>query len=141
MPIITYPFQPDFLRNSKTNKLVVTYRPYIDIKIGIENKWKDNKITCLIDSGADRNLFPASTVKSLGVVIQKGSKTVHKGIGNYILTSYTHTVKISIENKTFETEIDFSEDAYIPLLGRQGFFNYFKKISFIMSEKIVELKY
>lgn len=87
-------------------------------------------INCLVDSGADFNLFPADIGEKLGLKISEGKVKTHLGIGNVGITAYTHSVKLFLKDYNFKTEIDFSYDNKIPLLGSYGFFRNFKRIIF-----------
>lgn len=63
------------------------------------------------------------------------------GIGNIGITAYVHPVKIFIQAYNFKTDIHFSYDHRIPLLGRYGFFKYFKQVVFNERKLQVELEY
>ncbi|HUV72062.1 MAG TPA: hypothetical protein VMW25_03565 [Clostridia bacterium] len=47
-----------------------------------------------------------------------------------VVSAYTHKIKIYVQTISFDTQIDFSYEIDYPLLGRDGFFNKFKKITF-----------
>lgn len=98
-------------------------------------------LTRLIDSGADFNLFPADIADSLGITVRKGEKFEHMGIGNVGITAYSHKVKLFLDGYNFTTEAHFSYDHKIPLLGRIGFFKYFKTVTFNENDKKLQLKY
>lgn len=89
-------------------------------------------VDCLVDSGADINLFPASWGESIGLKIRKGTEVKIWGIGTSFVLAYKHTVKLVLGNSKIqlETDVYFSFDQTIPLLGRDGFFNKFKSITF-----------
>jgi len=117
-----------------TKKKVIRFvsRALIRIKLEYGGNLSPYPITCLIDSGCDFNLFPASWAKSLGIIIEDGTPVKYIGIGKSDLIAYSHFVKIHVEdtNMSFTTKVDFSEKQQTPLLGRSGFFSYFKKIIF-----------
>ncbi len=117
-----------------TNRKVYRYvdRPYVRIRLEYGKNISATPVTCLIDSGCDFNLFPAHWGETLGIAIEDGEPVNYMGIGNSGLKAYTHKVKIHIEGTAinFVTAIDFSKDQQTPLLGRSGFFGYFKKITF-----------
>lgn len=98
-------------------------------------------IKCLIDSGAGRNLFPAELGILLGIDIESGVPIVHQGIGKDTLKAYTHNISLFVGIFSFDTEVDFSYEHSFPLLGRYGFFEYFRKVMFNEEEKMVELQY
>lgn len=115
-----------------------TLRPLIPIVISssISHKKSKTPIDCLLDSGADRNLFPASMGENIGIKITKGQKTTHTGIGNSIMEAYRHTISIHCGGISFITSSDFSYQQTIPLLGRDGFFMFFQSITFINRGKV-----
>lgn len=140
MPIITYKFQPDIFRD-KTSKLGVIYRPYVLIKLGHKNKWSKNFIKALIDSGSDHNVFPASFAAEIGINYKNGEYREIFVVGGESVDSYINLVKLKIENKDLETVIQFGEKVQTPLLGREGFFNYFDYIKFNVKRRKIEIKY
>ena len=129
---------PYISEDPKTGKKMEVFRPTIPVMISYDGNpsWD---FQALIDSGADRNLFPAKLGESIGIDIRSGKKRSILGIGGYKIIAYTHKVKILCAGKSFDTEIDFSYEHEQPLLGRDGFFNLFKHISF--SEKIKEMAF
>ena len=141
MPVIKYHFQTDLFRDQKTKKLGTVYRPYARVKLGYGKKWSEKFIRALIDSGADTNVFPASFATEIGIDYKKGTLKKITGIGGYEVESYINLVKLKIEDKQFETVIEFSESIQIPLLGREGFFNYFSYIKLRVKKRLLELKY
>lgn len=141
MSIIKFKFQPDFFINPRTKKLGAIYRPYLLVKLGNGNKWSRNFIRALLDSGADNNVFPASFATEIGIDYKKGEYRRIVGVGGKETESYINFVKIRIENKEFETIVQFGEDIKTPLLGREGFFNYFDYIKLNVKRRLIEIKY
>lgn len=139
MPIVKY----DYFVNPHiyNKKLVAIYSPIIPIKISINHKMYPNTVNSLLDSGADFNLMPAAIGEYVGLAIKKGKKVTHMGIGNVGIIAYAHPVKIFIQGYSFKTDIHFSYDHRIPLLGRYGFFKYFKKVVFNEKKLQVELEH
>ena len=109
--------------------LVDVYRPFIPVKLGHRRKI-GRPFYALVGSGSDRNFFPAALGLVLGINVRKGSLRKVMGIGQYELKSYTHTVNFYLGSKEFKTEVDFSYEQEVPLLGRRGFFSLFKSIKF-----------
>ncbi len=97
-----------------TGKIITILRPTVPIYISYKGNasWP---FQALVDSGADRNLFPAGPGRSIGINIESGVKGKIEGIGRNQITVYTHTVKIYIANYSFETKIDFSKEQQFPL--------------------------
>ena len=141
MPIIKYNFLPDIFFDPKAKKLKTIYRPYILVKLGNKNKWSKNFIKALIDSGSDYNVFPSSFANEIGIDYEKGEYKKIVGVGGLSVDSYMHFVKIKVENKEFETVIQFGNHIQTPLLGREGFFNYFIYAKFNVKKRFLEIKY
>ena len=141
MSVITLDFQPDILISSQTKKLDFIYRPYVFIKLGNGNKWSKNFIRSLIDSGADYNVFPSAFAKEIGINYEAGQKHKTTGVGGQLMTTYLHVVKIKVNSREIDTVVSFGKEIETPLLGRQGFFNYFDRITFIVKSKTLELEY
>ena len=141
MPVKTINFEPDFIINPENGKLDFIYRPYLFIKLGNKSKWSMNFIRSLLDTGADFNTFPASFAKEINLDYKKGKKRETMGFKGESITTYLNIVSLKIDSKIIETAVCFGEEVKTPLLGRQGFFNFFDRISFKTKDKIVELKY
>jgi len=141
MPLLKFSFEPDLYLDPITKKPQVNYRPYVFISLKYKKKVSPNKIRALVDSGADYNTFPSSFAKELGIDVTNGIKHMTTGIGGQVLTVYGHRLGIVLDNKEINTYIFFGKHVTIPLLGRDGFFNYFNKVSFKIKEKRLELKH
>ncbi len=135
MSVVKYDYLPAFETNLKTGEVFVVYRPYVPLILCMNHKVKKDEIACLLDSGADRNIFPAAMAESLGVDITKGKKVLHYGIGKGGLIAYAHKVKLYLGNYGIDTEVDFSIDHDFPLVGRQEFFRFFKRVSILEKGK------
>lgn len=61
------------------------------------------------------------------------------GIGSQLVPAFTEKVSFYIGSHKFDTEVDFSYNQQMPLLGRNGFFNLFKNITFREEDKFVDL--
>lgn len=86
-------------------------QPYVRVQLTSNHKISPTPVNCLVDSGADRNLFPAQWGEVIGMPVRKGKK---------------------------RTYVNFSFEQQVPLLGRTGFFNYFQEILFDeQNEKLV----
>lgn len=141
MPIIKYDFLPDIFFDPKVKKLKTMHRPYALVKLGHKNKWSKNFIKALVDSGADYNVFPSSFADEIGINYTKGEAQKITGVGGLSIDTYMHFVKIKVENKEFETVVQFGKDIQTPLLGREGFFNYFDYAKFNVKRRFLEMKY
>lgn len=139
MSVISYDYIP--IPHILNNKLIAIYSPIVSIRLSAHHKMYPYSIRCLLDSGADFNLLPADIGESLGLSIKRGNKIEHIGIGNVGIIAYSHPVKLFINAYSFKTEVHFSYDHRIPLLGRYGFFKYFKKIIFNEKSLKLDLEY
>ena len=117
----SFTYFPFPFRDPKDYEIKEIFRPTVPIKIGFGKK-VSFAFQALVDSGSDRNLFPASIGEITGLNIRKGVKLEIMGIGRIKIISFTHEVTLYIEKCTFDVEIDFSYDQEVPLLGRNGFF-------------------
>lgn len=135
-----YSYTPIPFFDPKTGEIKEIYRPYIPVRIVYRHKMVKIPVRCLLDSGVDRNLFPALWGENIGIPIKKGESFLTQGIGGIGIKVYRHPISILVGTDIkFTTEADFCYDHNIPLLGRFGFFNHFQKITFDEEEKIVEL--
>lgn len=105
-------------------------RPKIPLKVEYRNKIDDISFDCLVDSGADHNLFPAYIGERVGINVKSGVKTNSIGIGGKKIECFIHYVKLHNEHFAFDTFVTFSNEQNFPLLGREGFFDKFKEIKF-----------
>lgn len=123
-----------------SGKMVNEFRPYVPISI---SKWRRETLPfhALVDSGADFCLFPASFLEVLNIDVKKGKRRVVYGIGEHKIGTYAHKVNLDINGYKFKSTIYFSADQYVPLLGREGFFNKFKEVSFDQKMKKMCFKY
>ena len=141
MATLTYKYSPDTYIDRRTGKLKAYFRPYIPIRLSWGHKLGKVAVNCLLDSGADRNLFPSNWGASLGIIIKNGTISDHMGIGESGIRAYTHKVNLYIGAYKIITEVDFSDYQKTPLLGRDGFFNFFKLIKIDQQNKEIVLEH
>ncbi|OIP57952.1 MAG: hypothetical protein COX79_05710 [Candidatus Levybacteria bacterium CG_4_10_14_0_2_um_filter_36_16] len=134
-----FDFEPDLHLNPETNNWEYAYRPYLFVKLGYRHRLSENSIRALIDSGSDHNIFPAELASEIGLDYKKGVKRKTTAVNEYAFIVYGNRVKMEYEGKVVETVIYFGENVKIPVLGRNGFFNYFKKVNFDVKNKNFEL--
>lgn len=139
MPLITFDFTPYPYVSNKN--LVAVYRPVIQVSLSAKSKIYPNTVSCLVDSGADFNLFPAEIGEYLNLQIKNGEKVTHTGIANVGINAYIHKVNLFVGGYKISTEVHFSYDHKIPLLGRDGFFKFFKTVTFNEEKLLLKLKY
>lgn len=116
------------------------YRPYVRVMLCSGHNLFPHPFTCLVDSGSDSNLFPASVGELMGIKLTKGKCVTIFGIGNSKITAYRHQLKIYLGSINFQADVDFASEQPVPLLGRNGFFDHFKTVKFNEEQKFVELE-
>lgn len=141
MPLVKFDYIPEVFVDDETEKVKYIYRPLIPIRLCNKHVFGKFPVDCLLDSGADKNLFPSQWGETVGIKIKSGKKMVHYGIGKKEIKAYRHKIKLYMGVYNFETEADFSYEHQFPLLGREGFFAYFKQIIFQEKKRIVSLEY
>lgn len=142
MQRLTFPYIPNSIINPKTQKVTGTiFRPQIPIRLSYNRKIVPFPIDCLVDSGADVNLFPVQWGQIVGIDIMKGIYKHIIGIGNSKMEAYTHRVKLYIGSHSINVEVDFGLGQQVPLLGRNGFFSHFQEVKFLESQKKVILSW
>ncbi len=140
MKNVTFYYVPDANINNVTGKQVTVLRPRIPLMLSMNHKMFLHKIEALFDTGSDRNLFPAIIAANLGIDVKKGINKKIGGIGvSKPIDAYTHTVKLFVGGINFVTEIDFSFDQNMPILGREGFMDKFPLIEVNEQKKFVKL--
>lgn len=131
-----YPFIP---KSGSTPKLI--FRPNVSIRLGLAKNHTifPYEFNCVLDSGADNNLFHSSLGEAIGLNIKKGRERIVMGIGGAGIKVYNHQIKIYVGTYSFNTNADFCEHQSMSLLGRDGFFKFFKKVTFYENEQYLEL--
>lgn len=128
--ITGYSYVPQTFQDSKSQKFIQIHLPLIPIKVSNFHSQISPQFDALLDSGSDRNLFPMSLAKYLGINFGKNKLKNIYGIGKNHIKAYPSKIILWLGNKSYETEADFSKEQNIPILGRNGFFNLFKSIKF-----------
>lgn len=128
--VLTYDYLRFVSKSPKTQRITgEAFAPVVVIRISHDRKLSV-PLHAIVDSGSSKNLLPASFAEQVGIKVKRGRMVKILGIGNTEVTAYSHKVKIYLGLNLFETEVDFSFEQDIPLLGRDGFFNLFQKIIF-----------
>ncbi|OGK13788.1 hypothetical protein A3A93_02540 [Candidatus Roizmanbacteria bacterium RIFCSPLOWO2_01_FULL_38_12] len=82
---------PDiYHKNGKVYKVVD--RPYVPLFLKYGSKKSKTPVNCLLDSGADRNLFPGSWAATVGISLTKGKKRTILG----------DEIKFDLKSNSFE---------------------------------------
>ena len=116
-------------------------RPIVPLVVKAQGK--EAKYFAMIDSGADINLFHAEIADLLGIDVRSGDQGKVSGITQGESEPfYTHPVTLNIGGWDFETEVGFmpklSHNGH-GLLGQNGFFDLFSKVSFSKAKHEIEL--
>lgn len=132
MPSIRLPYFAENKLDPQTGNVIgKIFRPYVSIRLSFKHGNPSNFFKALLDSGSDRNLFPMDLGYMLKINFGKIKPVPIQGIGGITINAYPSPVNIWFEGKQYKTDADFSpEHKGTLLLGRQGFFNLFEKISF-----------
>lgn len=140
MDSFKFDYFPFIHKDPATGKEHTVLRPVVPVFLLHAHTIAKRRIYCLIDSGSDRNLFPAQWGEMVGIKINKGKVRKIGGIGNLPpIDAYTHTISLIVGTYKFQTEADFSYSQTIPLVGREGFFEHFEEIRFCQKIKVTEL--
>lgn len=136
---LRFRYLPSPKKDPKTKKIISeVYYPVVPVRISYGHKLS-RSFYALVDSGADKNLFPASLGELVSINIKKGVKVTIEGIKQVHVEAYTHKLKLFLGNQSFDTTADFSYEHEVPLLGRKGFFNLFAQVTFKENKKVLEV--
>jgi hypothetical protein len=139
---ITYPLKKTYYLGKDRKSVEFLYKPLINIYIGnpLNNRKHIKTIECLVDSGADFNLFPSNIASLVGIdKVENDSVVSFGGIGNSVLIGYKHKLSLFLPQK-LNIEVYFSELQHVPVLGRIGFFDQFRRVVFDESRKKLVLQ-
>ncbi len=134
-----FDFEPELSFNPQTMRVDYCYRPYLFIKLLYKRNTSANFIKALVDSGSDRNTFPAELAKEIRLDYKKGEKRKTTSVNDSAFVVYGNRVKVKYDGGVIETVVYFGENVKLPILGRDGFFNYFRKVAFDVKDKTFEL--
>lgn len=141
-------YRPRPVKDPKTGKISEEFYPAANVRLTLTSSHRIGKpIEALIDSGPTINLFPASYATVYFGMNERSLKKGHKkpifGIGGKEIKSFGHQVTLQIlgTDHRFKAYVFFSpEHNGMALLGRRGFFDRFKRISFDEQAKEAELE-
>jgi len=125
-------YTPRIVIGNDEKVLKIVDYPILRVRIKYKHTLTSTPVECLVDSGSVINLFPASWGVLLKIPIKSGQLQKIYGIGGVLIESYRHDVHFYIIDSkiNFRTYAYFSEKQNTPLLGRYGFFDMFKNVSF-----------
>ena len=130
MAKLGFSYLPHLRINPKTGKKEEVFTPFVPIKVSINNGEPTHLIDAIVDSGADRNLFPMSLATLLKIRFGKVKPEIIHGIGNIKIKAYSAKINIWVNNTKYESQAAFCKEQQILLLGRNGFFSLFKTVTF-----------
>ncbi len=128
--ITGYSYIPKVYQNPETHQFIQIYLPMLPIRLSVDKGQISPSFDAVADSGSERNLFPLSLARYLGINFGKRKANRVYGIGKGYLLAYPAKITIWLGTKSYDTEADFTAEQNIPILGRNGFFNLFKSIKF-----------
>jgi len=118
-------------------------RPYIPVYLHGNGEQTKSPYYALLDSGADKVLFPADLAREAGIsdVNAGGSVESAIGIGGQRVTINYYNLMLQVlgDERKLPIEVGFSEHIFVPLLGR-SFFIHFTHVVFSEGKEMVELK-
>ncbi|MBI2048834.1 MAG: hypothetical protein HY434_00585 [Candidatus Liptonbacteria bacterium] len=117
-------------------------RPYIPVSLLGKNRKTRSPYYALLDSGADRIIFPADLAVEIGINdITTGNLEPTVGIANQKADVFYHHLALQVmgDQRILPSEVGFSKEIYLPILGR-SFFAHFKAVIFTEAKEEVELK-
>lgn len=117
--------------------------PWVPVRVR-RNEQTTPRMLLLVDSGADFCVLKSEIGVALGITdIQAGEPCQLRGLGRATVNSWFHDVEVEFEGRAFESRFAFTNEALpIPgMLGRKGFFDQFKSVSFDENNRVVTLKY
>jgi len=117
-------------------------RPFIPVYLHGNGKKTVSPYFALLDSGADRVIFPGDLAVEVGISnIETGEPEPTIGIAGQKADVYYHKLALQVlgDGKTLPTDVGFSKDIVLPILGR-SFFHHFRAVVFAEGKEEVELK-
>jgi hypothetical protein len=117
-------------------------RPLVPVYLLGSSLKTESPYYALLDSGADRVIFPADLAEAVGVTdIRTGRSESTMGIAGQRADVYYHQLALRIlgDSEALKTEIGFSEQIALPILGRT-FFVHFKAVAFAEAKEEIELR-
>ncbi len=117
-------------------------RPYIPIYLHGKDKSTPSPYYALLDSGADQVLFPSDLAGQAGINdITAGIPDQAIGIAGQRTDTYFHNLELEVvgDPRRLSASVGFSNDIFIPILGR-AFFLHYKAVIFNENKEEVELR-
>ncbi|MEK7193185.1 MAG: hypothetical protein AAB652_00130 [Patescibacteria group bacterium] len=131
-----------FILGSHDPRKPLVARPLIPVSLHGNGMKTRSPYFALLDSGADRVIFPADLAAEVGIPdIEKGELEPAVGIAGQRADVYYHNLALQVlgDTRVLPTAVGFSRTVSLPILGR-SFFKHFKVVTFSESKEEVELK-
>ena len=113
-------------------------RPILPVRL-IGND-RSRSVWALLDSGADRVIFPAREASRIGIAsVESGRRPVGVGVGRTDTFYHDLALEIIGEGRILYLEVGFTDSLIMPVLGRPFFRNY-REVTFREAEREVELR-
>jgi len=131
------PVSPD------ATQMRAVHYPWVPIRVH-RGEHTTPRMLLLLDSGADFCVLKSEIGATLGITdIRTGEPCQLRGLGRATVDSWFHDVEMEFEGRVFASRFALTNDP-LPLpgmLGRKGFFDQFKSVSFDENNRVVTLKY
>ena len=117
-------------------------RPYIPVYLLSKERRTRSPYYALLDSGADRIIFPADLAAEIGIAdITSGEIEPTVGIANQKADVFYHHLSLQVmgDSRILSADVGFSKEVYLPILGR-SFFAHFKTVVFNEAKEEAELR-
>ena len=131
-----------FLLGPQDPRKPLVARPLLPVYLVNAERRTRSPYYALLDSGADRIIFPADLAEELGIErIESGLLEPTVGVANQRTNVYFHrlVVQVAGSDRALPVNVGFSREIGLPLLGR-SFFAHFKSVSFAEPKEEIELK-
>jgi len=102
MAVYKFDYRKEPFVDDKIGKTDAVYRPKVPIIYSFNHKITP-VVWTLVDSGADKNLFPASFANYLGIKLNKNKEVFHYGIGGKEVKAYRAEIELLFKGKKFRT--------------------------------------
>ena len=134
---MTFPYRQ--LTIPSTNlSLPALPRPLLPVRLIGNGRYRS--VWALLDSGADRIIFPAKEAERIGIADFKlGVPAVGVGVGRADVFYYNLGLEVLGEGRFLPVEVGFAGSLIIPILGR-SFFRHYSEVVFRELQQEVELK-
>ena len=113
----------------------IVHRPYIEVSL--KYRRRSVFVLSMVDSGADFSTFATGIGELLGLNVKSGEMREVVGIGKKPIPVFLHTIRLCVDKHEFKFIAGFGDDLP-PILGQEGFFEYFD-VGFSYSKKRIKL--